>query len=82
MEIYMDDMLVKSPKVVDYVSHLDITFPILRKYRMKLNTIEMCLWSSIASIPGYIVNQRKIEANPKKIKALIEMKSPQKSKEV
>ncbi|XP_022870105.1 uncharacterized protein LOC111389415 [Olea europaea var. sylvestris] len=31
---------------------------------------------------GYIVNQRGIEANPVKITALLEMRSPQKSKEV
>lgn len=42
----------------------------------------MCLWSCIKEIFGYIVNQRGIEANLEKIKALVKMRPPQKPKEV
>ena len=34
MEVYMDDMLVKSKVASDHVSHLADTFNILRAYRM------------------------------------------------
>lgn len=40
MEVYMDDILVKSLKGMDHVSHLDSTFQILRNYRMKLNPLK------------------------------------------
>ena len=37
MEVYVDDVLVKSKEVVDHVAHLSEMFNILRVYRMKLN---------------------------------------------
>ncbi|KAL0339599.1 UNVERIFIED_CONTAM: hypothetical protein Sradi_4476700 [Sesamum radiatum] len=37
MEVYIDDMLVKSKEVHNYVEDLEETFAILRKYRLKLN---------------------------------------------
>ena len=37
MEVYVDDMQVKSRKKVDHISYLSKTFDILRHYKMKLN---------------------------------------------
>ncbi|KAJ9547542.1 hypothetical protein OSB04_020085 [Centaurea solstitialis] len=37
MEVYIDDMLVKSERSIDHVTHLEQSFDILRQYKMKLN---------------------------------------------
>ena len=37
MEVYIDDMPVKSKQRLDHAAHLQQTFDLLRKYRMKLN---------------------------------------------
>ena len=37
MEVYIDDMLVKSKERPDHAKHLQETFELLRAYRMKLN---------------------------------------------
>ena len=37
MEVYVDDMLVKSKKVKQHLDDLRETFDILRKYQMRLN---------------------------------------------
>ena len=37
IEVYMDDMLVKSKVVRDHMGHLRKMFVVLRKYQMKLN---------------------------------------------
>ena len=37
MEVYIDDMLVKSLEAVNHVEHLQQTFSTLKKYNMKLN---------------------------------------------
>lgn len=37
MEVYTDDMLVKSLQVEDYLKYLDEAFKLLRKYKIKLN---------------------------------------------
>ncbi|KAL0411742.1 UNVERIFIED_CONTAM: Pro-Pol polyprotein [Sesamum latifolium] len=37
VEVYVDDMLVKSKKAEDHIADLEETFAVLRKYRLKLN---------------------------------------------
>ncbi|KAL0313454.1 UNVERIFIED_CONTAM: Transposon Ty3-G Gag-Pol polyprotein [Sesamum radiatum] len=37
VEVYVDDMLVKSKKAEDHITDLEETFAVLRKYRLKLN---------------------------------------------
>ncbi|KAL0385987.1 UNVERIFIED_CONTAM: Retrovirus-related Pol polyprotein from transposon.6 [Sesamum radiatum] len=37
IEVYVDDMLVKSKKVDEHVKDLEETFSVLRKYKLKLN---------------------------------------------
>ena len=37
MEVYIDDMLVKSTISELYITHLSEAFQILREYNMKLN---------------------------------------------
>ncbi|XP_022876831.1 uncharacterized protein LOC111395040 [Olea europaea var. sylvestris] len=82
MEVYVDDMLVKSIKAKDHCQHLTEMFDILRKYEMKLNMRKCAFRVSSGIFLGYIVNNREIEANPNKIQAIIQMKPPTKPREV
>ena len=76
MEVYVDDMLVKSLQVINHVHDLREMFTILHHYRIKLNPYKCVFGVESGKFLGYIVSRRGIKANPKKIKALIEMKSP------
>ena len=49
---------------------------------MKLNPLKCAFRVSLRKFLGFMVNQQRIEANLKKIKALLEMSSPKKQKEV
>ena len=82
MEVYVEDMLIKSKTVADHVVHLSDTFVVLRKYRMKLNPLKCAFGVASGKILSFIVNHRGINANPEKIQALIDMRSPSKMKEV
>ncbi|KAI3693163.1 hypothetical protein L6452_32994 [Arctium lappa] len=82
MEVYIDDMLVKSIQVVDHVEHLRQSFDILRKYHMKLNLTKCSFGVNAGKFLGYMVTRRGIEANHDQIKAIIEIKSPRNFKEV
>lgn len=77
IEVYVDDMLVKSKKIEDHVKHLDKAFQILRRYRMRLNILKCTFRVTSRMFLGYMVYQRSIDANLEKIKTLIEMRSPQ-----
>ena len=37
MEVYIDDMLIKSLKATDHIAHLEEVFDVQRKHRMMLN---------------------------------------------
>ena len=73
MEVYVDDMLVKSTTAELHVTHLSEAFKILREYNMKLNPAKCAFGVSAEKFLGFIVNNRGIEANPDKIKAVLDM---------
>ena len=82
MEVYIDDMLVKSVKVGLHVAHLAESFQILKDYNMKLNPTKCAFGVSTGKFLGFIVNSRGIEANPDKIKAVLDMQPPSNTKEI
>ena len=82
MEVYIDDMLVKSPTAKLHIAHLSEAFQILREYNMKLNPTKCAFRVSTGKFLGFIVNNRGIEANPDKIKVVLNMPSPLGIKEV
>ena len=51
MEVYMEDILVKSRMVGDHVEHLRQMFNVLRKYQMKLSPPKVCLQSRVKQVP-------------------------------
>ena len=82
MEVYIDDMLVKSLEAEDHISHLKQAFSSLRKYNMKLNPTKCSFGVSPGKLFGYIVTHRGIEANPEKIRVIHSILSPKNVKEV
>ena len=82
MEVYIDDMLVKSTTAELHIAHLSEAFQILREYNMKLNPAKCAFGVSAVKFLGFIVNNRGIEANPEKIKAVLDMPPPSSIKEV
>ncbi|KAF8109077.1 hypothetical protein N665_0103s0032 [Sinapis alba] len=70
MEVYINDMMVKSLRENDHLSHLYDCFKTLNEYGMKLNPAK-CTFGVIG-----------IEANPKQISAILDLTSLKNSKEV
>ena len=82
MEVYIDDMLVKSLESEDHISHVQQAFSTLRKYNMKLNPAKCSFGVSSGKFLGYIATHRGIESNPEKIRAIHSIPSPRNVKEV
>lgn len=81
MEVYINDILVKK-QTIDHVTNLKKSFDILRKYKMRLNPKKCVFGVASDKFLGFMVNQHGIEANPKKIEAILEMSSPKSIKDV
>ncbi|MBW1279589.1 hypothetical protein KYD79_27850, partial [Escherichia coli] len=73
MEVYIDDMLVKSATREDHVAYLRDCFVVLNQYGMKLNPSKCSFGVLSSEFLGYLVTERGIEANPKQITAFLEM---------
>ena len=82
MEVYVDDMLVKSKEELTHLDDLKETFATLKQYQMKLNPAKCVFGIASGKFLGFMVSQRGIEANPKKVQAIIDMTSPKTVKEV
>ncbi|KAK1575844.1 hypothetical protein Q3G72_008838 [Acer saccharum] len=68
MEVYIDDMLVKSLVAQQHIDHLRQSFDVLDQYGMKLNPTKCSFGVSSGKFLGYLVSQRGVEANPDQIR--------------
>src|SRR5262249_47952267 len=82
IEAYVDNMVVKSGKTEDHVSDLKEVFEVLRANGMKLNPSKCSFGTSSEKFLGFMVTQRGIEVNPKKVEVILQMKPPTSTKEI
>ncbi|KAL0444521.1 UNVERIFIED_CONTAM: Retrovirus-related Pol polyprotein from transposon opus [Sesamum latifolium] len=76
MEVYVDDMLVKSKQTDQYLVDLVEIFDTLRKFHMKLNPTKCAFGVRSGKFLGYMVTEKGVEVNSEKIRAIKEMKPP------
>ena len=55
IEVYIDDMLVKSKERMDHGEHLQEAFELLRAYGMKLNPSKCAFGVSASRFLGFMV---------------------------
>ena len=82
IEIYIDDMIVKSKMVSEHLGDLRVIFQILRKYKLRLNVSKCSFGVGSGKFLGYMATHRGIEVNPDQIKAINNLRSPRNPKEV
>ena len=82
VEVYLDDMLVKSLDEGKHLDDLQETFNTLKRYNMKLNPSKCAFGVASGKFLGFMVSHKGIEANPEKIKAILDIKPSQNVKEV
>jgi hypothetical protein len=82
VEVYVDDLLVKSIRATKHIEDLRETFRTLRKYNMKLNPMKCAFGVPSSKFLGFMVSQRGIEVNPEKVRAVLEMEAPRTTKQL
>ena len=66
MEVYVDDMLIKSREELAHLDDFKETFTTLKQYQ-KLNPAKCVFGVASGKFLGFMVSQRGIEANPEKV---------------
>jgi hypothetical protein len=82
IEIYVDDIMVKTKRGLTLVEDLTLVFDKLRATRTKLNPDKCVFGVSAGEFLGFLVSHRGIEANPEKIRAIEAMRPPAQIKDV
>lgn len=76
MEVYVDDMLVKSRKSEGHIEDLEEAFGVIRANGMKLNSAKCFFGLRSDKFLCYMVIQRGIEVNPAKVQMVLDMQPP------
>ena len=82
VEVYVDDMIVKSEDRESHTVNLRKFFERIKEYRLRLNPRKCTFGVTIGKLLGFPVSDRGIEVNPSKIKAILEMPPPKSKKEI
>ena len=82
IEVYIDNMVVKSKVVSEHVGDLKVIFDILRKHKLRLNASKCLFGVESGKFLSYMVTRRGIEVSPNQIKAIHNLQPPRNPKEV
>ena len=82
IEVYIDDMVVKSKVEFEYIDDLGNIFEIPRKHKLHLNAAKCSFGVGSGKFLGYMVTHRRIEVDPNQIRAINDLQPPPNPKEV
>ena len=82
IEVCIDNMVLKSKVVFEYMGDLGNIFEILRKPKLRLNASKCSFSAGSGKFMGYMVTHQGIEVNPDQIKAINSMQPSRNPKEV
>jgi hypothetical protein len=82
IQVYIDDVVITMRKEEALIDDLKETFDNLDRYKLKLNPTKCSFGVFVGQLLGFLVLARGIEANPKKIQAILTMGKPAKLHEV
>ena len=76
IEVYIDDIVVKSKVVPEHVKDLASIFGILRKHKLRLNASKCSFGVGSGKFLDYMVTHKGIEVNLDQIKAINGLQAP------
>ena len=82
IEVYIDDMVVKSKMESEHIGDLIDIFQILRGHKLHLNASKCFFGVGSEKFLGYMVTHQGIEVNPDQVKAINNLQPPQNPKEI
>jgi len=82
VEVYINDMVVKSKQEVRHIEDLQGVFEVLRQHKLRLNAEKCAFGVGAGKFLGYLITYRGIEVNLDQIRAVKRLKSPSNPNEV
>jgi hypothetical protein len=70
LEIYIDDVAIKSTDFEDHLGDLRVVLERMRQYGLKMNPLKCAFGVSVGRILGFVVHEHGIQVDPKKIESI------------
>ena len=82
MQIFIDDIVIKSSSENGHLDHLRRSFERMRKYGLKMNPLKCAFCVHAGDFLGFVVHKKGIEINQSKTKAILDLKPPSTKKQL
>ncbi|OMO95998.1 reverse transcriptase [Corchorus capsularis] len=82
MEVYINDVVVKSHNSLDHIDHLKQSFDRMRRHDLKMNPLKCAFGVTAGNFLGFLVHQRGIEVDQNKTRAIMQAQPPANKKEL
>jgi hypothetical protein len=82
VEVYIDDIVVKSASLNSHLPDLRLAFEKMRRYGLKTNPLKCAFGVSAGNFLGFIVHEKGVEIDPKKIESIQTVQAPTSKKEL
>jgi hypothetical protein len=70
LEIYIDDVVVKSDSMNSHLADLCLALERMRRYGLKMNPLKYAFSVSVGKFLGFIIHEHGIEIDPRKIESI------------
>ena len=82
VEVYVDDMIIKSQGREDHLAALERFFEMIRQFWLRLKPRKCTFRVTSGKLLGHIVSECGIEVDPEKIRAILDMPISRTEKEI
>jgi hypothetical protein len=82
MEVYIDDMVVKSVGFEEHMTDLKLSLERMKKYGLRMNPLKCAFGVRSRRYLGFIVNEHSIQIDSKKINSIRKIGEPVCKKDV
>jgi hypothetical protein len=77
LEIYIDDVVVKSDSMNSHLTDLRLALERMCRYGLKMNPLKCAFSMSVGKFLGFIIHERGIKIDPNKIESINKVQPPQ-----
>lgn len=76
MQVYIDDIVIKSSSESDHLDHLRQSFERMRKHGLRINPLKCVFTVNVCDFLGFVVHKKGIKINHNKMKAILIKEPP------
>ena len=82
MQVYIDDVVVKSELKDNHLEYLRLSFERMRQHGLKMNPLKCAFGVSVGELLGFVIHQKGIEVDKNKANSILETSPPKNKKQL